>query len=42
MTSIDRTVADCLRHLSCEDAVAVGDAALRLNPSLRPHLEAVL
>lgn len=42
VTSLARTVADCLRHLSTEDAVAIGDAALRASPTLRPVVAEVL
>lgn len=42
VTSAARTVADCLRHLSRADAVAIGDAALRAQPRLLPDVLRVL
>jgi hypothetical protein len=42
VTTLARTVADCLRHLSAEDAAIIGDAAVRQNSGLRPKVEALL
>ena len=42
VTSLPRTVADCLRHLATEDALAIGDAALHRTPDLRPVVAEVL
>lgn len=42
VTSLSRTVADCLRHLSTEDAQIIGDAAVQQNSGLRPQVEALL
>ncbi len=41
-TSLARTVADCLRHLSTVDAIAVADAALHLRPQAWPAVQQVL
>ena len=41
-TSLTRTVADCLRHLSTVDAVAVADAALRQRPTAWSGVQRVL
>jgi hypothetical protein len=42
VTSLARTVADCLRHLPAVDAVAIADAAVRKQPGLAPFVGAVL
>ncbi len=42
VTTLARTVADCLRHLSTEDALIIGDAAVAQNSRVRPQVEAVL
>lgn len=42
ITSLARTVADCLRHLPSADAIAIGDAALRLDPHVAECLHEVL
>jgi hypothetical protein len=42
VTTVPRTVADCLRHLDLGDAVAIGDAALRREPKLVTQVEQVL
>ena len=41
VTTVDRTVIDCLRELSLPDAVAIGDAALREGSVSRASLERV-
>jgi hypothetical protein len=42
VTSLSRTVADCLRHLTPEDAQIIGDAAVKKNSALRADVEALL
>jgi hypothetical protein len=42
VTTIPRTVADCLRHLDLPDAIAVGDAAVRRDLTLRRDIDKVL
>lgn len=41
-TSAARTVADCMRHLTTVDAVAVSDAALRASPAVWGQVQEVL
>ncbi|HEX5532759.1 MAG TPA: type IV toxin-antitoxin system AbiEi family antitoxin domain-containing protein [Actinomycetales bacterium] len=42
VTTLARTVADCLRHLTTEDALIIGDAAVARNSRLRAEVKAVL
>jgi hypothetical protein len=42
VTTVDRTVIDCLRELPVGDAVAIGDAALRAGAASSASLELVL
>ncbi|WP_407444017.1 hypothetical protein [Rhodococcus sp. (in: high G+C Gram-positive bacteria)] len=42
VTSVARTVVDLARTLPRDEAVAIGDSALRLHPDTRPHLARVL
>ncbi len=41
VTTIPRTVADCLRHLELADAISVGDAAVRRDLTLRRDIDRV-
>ena len=42
VTTEDRCVADCLRHLDAVDGVAIADAALHRRPHLRADVAAIL
>lgn len=42
VTSVARTVADCLRHLSAVDAVSIADAAQHRWPFITPSVQKVL
>lgn len=42
VTTVARTMADCLRHLTTEDALVLGDAAARRHADLRTDVQQVL